>query len=178
MSLVFAIEPVETVWNEVMILAHQHWAGTQSYRRHEPFNPSFERYQTCNQSGFFQLFTARDGQKLAGYFGVYITDSMHSQKRMATEDTFFLAKEYRGGRNALRFLKFIEAQCIAWGVKELMFSCEADNETGIQGLLKHLDFSPVIVQYAKQLIVPPPCADSALRDQEVSDVRAVASPST
>jgi hypothetical protein len=59
MSLVFTIEPVEQCWNEVMVLAEQHWAGTKSYRRHEPFQPSFERYQACNVAGYFQLFTAR-----------------------------------------------------------------------------------------------------------------------
>ncbi len=166
MSLVFAIEPVEKVWNEVMILAQQHWAGTHSYRRHEPFNPSFERYQVCNQSGFFQLFTARDGQHLAAYFGCYLTQSMHSQNLMLTEDTFFLHPDYRGGRNALRFLKHIEAQARQWGVKEIMFSCEIDNETGIQGLLKHLDFHPVIMQYAKQLAVSSPGSDTATAPQE------------
>ena len=170
MSVVFAIEPVERCWNEVMILAHQHWAGTRSYRRHEPFNPSFERYQACNQSGFFQLFTARDGETLAGYFGVYVTDSMHSQKRMATEDTFYLAPAYRGGRNALRFLAYIEKQCQAWGVKELMFSCEIDNESGIKGLLTHLDYAPVIVQYSKRLTVSSPGSDTATAPTEPRSV--------
>ena len=116
MSLTFQIETVETCWNEVMILASQHWAGTKSYRRHEPFCPSFERYHACNQSGFFQLFTARDGEKLAGYFGLYLTQSMHSQKTTVVEDTFFLSPEYRGGTNAYRFLKMVKAQCTAWGL--------------------------------------------------------------
>lgn len=171
--LTFALEPVEKVWNEMMVLAQAHWAGTRSYRRHEPFNPSFERYQACNQTGFYRQFTARDGQKLAGYFGMYITDSMHSQKRMATEDTMYLHPEYRKGRNALRFLKFIEAQCREWGVEEIMFSCEIDNETGIKGLLNLLDFHPVVMQYSKRLVIPPPSGDTAHLGQEVVHVRAV-----
>ncbi len=170
MSLVFAIEPVERCWNELLTLAAQHHAGTASYRRHEPFIPSFERYHACNQSGFFQLFTARDGQTLAGYFGVYITDSMHSQKRMATEDTFYLAPAYRGGRNALRFLKYIKAQCASWGVEELMFSCEIDNETGIKGLLALLDFHPVIMQYSCKLVVPVPASDTGITPTEICSV--------
>lgn len=167
----FGIEPVERCWNEVMELAHQHWAGTKSYRRHEPFNPSYARYLSCNQSGFFQLFTARDGERLAGYFGVYITESMHSQLRMATEDTFFLRPDYRGGRNALRFLRFIEKQCAEWGVKEIMFSCEADNESGIKGLLALLDYRPVIVQYSKHLSIPSHANSVQPMPKEVADVR-------
>ena len=149
--LTFQIEPVERVWNEVMELANLHWDSTKSYRRHYPFNPSFERYQQCNQNGFFQLLTARDGARLAGYFGVYLSQSMHSQHWMMTEDTFFLHPDYRGGTTALRFLKHIEQQARAWGVVEIMFSCEQDNETGIQRLLKLLAYEPVIVQFSKQL---------------------------
>ena len=172
MSLVFAVEPLEQVWNPMMALAYQHWQGTKSYRRHEPFNPSFDRYQACNQSGFYQQCTARDAGTLVGYFGVYVTQSMHSQKRMATEDTFYLAPAYRGGRNALRFLAFIEAQCKACGVEELMFSCEIDNDTGIKRLLEFLDYTPVIMQYSKYLIPSSSPADSGVSNQEThADVR-------
>jgi GNAT superfamily N-acetyltransferase len=155
MSLVFTIEPVESCWSEVMVLAEQHWAGTKSYRRHEPFQPSFDRYQACNVAGYFQLFTAREQSTLVGYFGVYLTPSMHSQLLMATEDTFYLHQDYRGGRTALRFLKHIEQQLRDWQVHEIMFSCEIDNETGIKGLLTFLDYSPVIQQYSKYLSPAP-----------------------
>ena len=169
MSLTFQIEPVSQCWNEIMVLAHQHWAGTRGYRRHEPFNPSFERYHACNQSGFFQLFTARDGQKLVAYFGTYLSPSMHSQLLMATEDTMFIEQDYRGGRNALRFLKYVLAQFRAWNVYEVMFSCEIDNETGIKGILLYLDFEPAVVQYRLRLI-PPPHADSVTTSSEESHV--------
>ena len=148
MSLMFSIEPVEQCWNELLVLAEQHWAGTKSYRRHEPFQPSFERYQACNQQGFFQLFTARDDARLVGYFGVYLSPSMHSQLLMATEDTFYLHPEYRKGRNALRFIHHIENQCRAWNVHEIMFSCEMDNAVANK-LLEYLDYEPVILQYRK-----------------------------
>ena len=165
------MEPVDKCWNEVLVLASQHWAGTRSYRRHEPFNPSFERYHACNQSGFFQLFTARDGETLAGYFGLYITESMHSQLRMAVEDTFFLLPKYRGGTTAYRFLKIIKEQCQVWGIHEILFSCEIDNETGIQGLLKKLDFHPVIVQHSC-ILTPVLPAYSGISDKEIpADVR-------
>ena len=173
MSLVFAWEPVADCWDEVMALAEQHWAGTCSYRRHEPFAPSFERYNAANVAGYFQLRTARDHGELVGYFGVYVTPSMHSQLLMATEDTFYLDPKFRGGRTALRFLKQIEDQCRAWGVHEILFSCEADNSTGIKDLLEYIDFRPVIMQYSK-ILSQPPRADSAQPiPMEESDVRSI-----
>ncbi len=178
MSLVFQIETVEKVWNEVLVLANQHWASTKSYRRHEPFSPSFERYNQCNQSGFFQLFTARDGQTLAGYFGLYLSTSMHSQLLTVTEDTMFLKPEYRGGRNALRFLRHIIEACRNWKVHEIMFSCEIDNETGIKDILKYLDFRPVVVQHSLVLTYSTRADSAHDSSVEVSDVRTVTSPGT
>lgn len=166
--LAFAIESVEQCWPDVLALATQHWAGTATYRRHEPFSPSFSRYQSYNRLGYFRLFTARDGERLAGYFGIYVTNSMHSQLLMATEDTLFIRPEYRGGRNAIRFIRFVEAHCREWGVHEIIFSCEIDNETGIKGILELLDYRPVIVQFSKHL--DPPCADSAPTSTESTHV--------
>ena len=176
--LTFQLEPVERVWNQVMELAAIHWAGTKSYRRHYPFQPSYDRYKQCNEQGFFQLMTARDGETLAGYFGMYLSQSMHSQHWMLTEDTFFLSPDYRGGTTALRFLRHIEQQAREWNVVEIMFSCEIENTTGIQGLLKLLDYAPVIQQYSKHLPLIP-CADSAQPEStEASDVCARSTAST
>lgn len=184
MSVVFAEERVVDCWNEVLVLAHAHWQSTKSYRRHQPFAPSLDRYASYNQRGYFFLFTARDEGVLIGYFGVYLTPSMHSQWLMATEDTFFLDPAHRGARTALRFLEYIEAQCRARGVREIMFSCEADNTSGIQRLLAHCGYQPVITQFSKIVDTRDaamvddtgdsrPAADSGLvlHQQEVAHVR-------
>jgi len=174
----------------VLALAAQHWASTQTYRRHEPFCPSRERYESLNKAGYFFLFTARDAEKMVGYFGIYVTPSMHSQLLTATEDTLYLAPSYRNGRNALKFLRYVEAWCRDRGVHELLFSCEVDNTSGIHGLLTMLHYQPVIQQYSKLLDNPEnraqnstqhstPCADSTHdASEEVLHVCSVTSPRT
>jgi len=156
--LMFHEERVKDVWHEIYPLAQQHHQSTQNYKRHEPFNPSRERYVHYNESGFFRLITARAHGVLVGYFGVYLTDSMHSQRPMMTEDTFYLDPAYRGGRNALRFLKFIEEHFQQAVPVEVLFSCEIDNQSGIHKLLDYLEYTPVVVVRSKYL---PPRADSA-----------------
>lgn len=152
--ITFALEPVSQCWDEVMVLATQHWSGTQTYRRHEPFCPSRERYEALNRQGYFFLFTAREQGKMVGYFGIYLTPSMHSQLLTATEDTLYLAPDYRKGRTAIRFIQYVEAFCKLRGVHEILFSCEVDNASGIHGLLKMLKYQAVIQQYAKLLDKP------------------------
>lgn len=171
-------ERVSLCWDEVDTLARMHWNGTRSYRRHEPYNPDKQRYFINNNNGFFHLITARDGGQLIGYFGVYVTPSMHSQLLTAVEDTFFIHPGYRQGRLALRMLRFVETYLTELGVRELLFSCEIDNTSGIQGLLKLLDYDPVITQYRKRL--PQPGTDSAAAPATTggADVRSVSSPSS
>ena len=160
------VERVAECWDELYPLAKAHQASTKSYRRHEPFNPDKTRYIQYNAIGFFHLVTARDGGKLVGYFGVYVTDSMHSQLKMATEDTFYIHPDYRQGRTALRVIRYVENYLHLLGVNEILFSCEIDNKTGIQGLLNLLGYQAKIQQYSKHLSTS---ADSAATVADVGD---------
>ncbi len=177
MSLTFAVELIGPAWEKLSELTAAHAASTTSYRRSEPFAPSRQRYQSLNESGFLHFLTARDHGELVGYLILYLTNSMHSQLPMAVEDVFYLHPDYRKGRNALRFIQFMERYCQSKGVHELLFSCEIENESGIKGLLSFLDYREVIVQYSKHL--DPPCADSAHSDpMEASHVCALTAPRT
>jgi len=89
--------------------------------------------------------------------------------------------DYRGGRNALRFLQYIERQLRLRGVIEIMFSCEIDNETGIKKLLDFLDYQPVIMQYSKQFTdsaQSESAADSGVTLKEPAYVHAVSTTSS
>lgn len=165
MSFTFHVEHVRDCWDEAYELAREHQAMTQSYRRSEPFNPDKDRFIQYNDAGLFHLLTCRFSGKLVGYLGLYITTSMHSQRRLATEDTFYLSPDYRKGRIALRFLRFMEEYLHRFAPIETLFSCEIDNTTGIHGLMKLLAYKPVITVYSKHFS---PCADSAASHQEVA----------
>jgi GNAT superfamily N-acetyltransferase len=151
----FQHESVAACWGELFPLAQAHAASTQSYRRHEPFNPLLSRYEAVEHIGMYRLLTARDAGKLVGYFGLYLTESMHSQLPLIVEDTFFLHPDYRKGRNAIRFIRYCEERAREWGAQEILFSCEADNRTA-NSLLQYLDYQPVIMQYSKRLCPLPP----------------------
>ena len=147
--LTFAIESLERCWNEIMVVASQHWHETEGFRRGEVFCPSFERYIQCEKIGFFLMFTARDGEKLAGYAGMYVTQSMHSQAVISVEDQWFLLPEYRKGRNALAFVKYVEGELAGRGVTAMQMSAKISN--GIGKILAYLDYEPVSVVYFKSI---------------------------
>lgn len=144
-----------------MVLASQHWHETEGFRRGEPFAPSYARYVECERIGFFTMFTAREGEKLAGYTGWYLTQSMHSQARIAVEDQWFLLPEYRKGRNAIRFVKYVEGSLAARGVTAIQMSAKIANNVG--RILEYLDYQPVSTVFFKSLAR----ADSALEQPAV-----------
>lgn len=185
MSLSFGIEKLAACWNEVMIAAAAHWSETENFRRGEVFNPSFERYKACEDIGFFHLFVARDGAKLAGYAGMYVTQSMHSQTMIAVEDTWFLLPEYRKGRNAIEFVRYVERRLREMGVEAVQMSAKIANNAG--RILEYLDYRPVSTVYWKSLRIPASSgaaessarADSATSGNvkgELSDVRTEPAP--
>lgn len=153
--LTFAREKLPPIWPEILRMGREHWEETEGYRHGLTFNPDAYRYFQFNELPgvgelpFYSMFTARDGGKLAGYAGMYVTRSMHTQDVMATEDTWFLLPEYRKGRNALAFYKYIEEICRANGVIEIGMTAKLENGAG--RILEYLGYTHVSRQYSKFL---------------------------
>ena len=149
MALIFAKEPIRQCWDEVVALARLHWGETEAYRHGQPFNPDRERYWYYNDIGYHHQYTVRDGGRMVGHGGIYVSQSMHSQLPVAQEDTWFLLPEYRKGRNALNFYKFIEADLRKLGVVEIIVSAKLSNSAG--KIIEYLGYTHTEKLYSKQL---------------------------
>lgn len=153
MSLRFAVEPLASCWQEVDELARQHWLETEEYRHGQEYNPDWKRYLSSDAAGWYFMCTARPwasctmGAEMVGYGGMWAMPSMHTQKMIASEDTFFLLPDFRKGWNAIRFLKFIEAQCLERGAVEIGWT----DKKGKGALLERLGYKVVASQWSKQV---------------------------
>lgn len=146
--LKYAVEPLETCWDEIVELGRTHWHETMEYYRgRQEFNPQFERYNSYDKIGWLITFTVRDEGKMIGYSLIYITPSMHTQQMIATEDTIFLLPEYRKGRNGLRFHQYVEAELKNRGVKEIIVT--AKPSSAACRLLEYIGFEVINHQYSK-----------------------------
>lgn len=147
--MIFAIEKLADCWDEIMVLASAHWCETEGYRHGQKYNPSFDRYNAYDTAGWLFQFTARDNGVLVGYSTMYLVPSMHTQLLLATEDTLFIAKSHRKGRNAVRFYQYIDTEMKKRGAYEVIVT----GKTPVaERILKFLDFQPIAVQYSKQLV--------------------------
>lgn len=136
----FSVEPLRDCWDEVITLAKQHWSETEIYQ-HFPMNPNKERYIHFNDIGYHVQFMARKDGKAVGYLGAYVSESMHTQVKIATEDNWYLDPSARGGRTAMRFYNYVEKSLKADGVREIIMHSKFANSS--ERLMKHLGFKPV-----------------------------------
>ena len=146
--MIFQKESLVTSWDEVMDIAKEHWNETEGYRHGQLFSPDKSRYLYLESIGFYHQFTARDGDMLAGYGGIYVMPSMHTQKMVASEDTYFLLPAYRKGRNAIRFLRFIEDYLKDLGCIEFMVSTKLSNPRA-ERIIEYLKFQFVEKRWSK-----------------------------
>lgn len=147
--IIFAVEPLEQAWDDMVKLAAQHWKETQAYRHNQPFDPKFERYNAYEKIGCFLQFTVRDNGRMVGYGGAYIVPSMHTQRLIASEDTWYLLPEYRKGWNALKFFKFMESECVKRGAIEVSLTVPEGIGTGV--LCERIGYAKIAALYSKQI---------------------------
>lgn len=173
MSLRFAVEPLSSCYPEVDALGRAHWKETEGYRHGQLYNPDWKRYFSNDAAGWYFMCTARPWNScvvqtpMVGYAGMYVMPSMHTQQPVASEDTFFLLEDYRKGWNAIKFIRFIEAQCRKRGAIEIGWS----DKKGKGRLLEYLGYEVVASQYSKQFLGGADSTHAKLNAVEAVDVR-------
>ena len=128
--MIFARECLRDIAGEIFRLGELHWQETEAYRHGQQFNPDVERYLHYNDIGYHIQFTARVDGRLVGHAGMYLCRSMHTQQLVAHEDTWFMLKEYRKGRNAIRLWKYVEQEMRKMGAAEIAISAKLANSSG------------------------------------------------
>lgn len=149
--IVYAKEPISKCLDEVLEMAHLHWCETESYRHGQGFNPDRERYMQYEKMGIYHLFTARDDGLLIGYGGVYIMKSMHTQKLIATEDTYFIVPAYRKGRIGLNLFKTMETFLKESGAVEVSLTTQISNPTA-ERIVEYMGYQFFEKRWSKNLM--------------------------
>ncbi len=147
-KLEFQKERMADNLDDIKFLHKQHWLETEKYRHGLPFNPDYARFLEWERINYFHLFTARSGGKLVGNCGVYVQKSMHTQEPIAVEDTLYLLPDYRKGRNAIQFIKWVENYLTQkMGVVEIDIDVKLSNKVG--KLMNYIGYEPTSMKYSK-----------------------------
>jgi len=118
-NIVFRVESMVDVLDEIKGLHSKHWGETEGYRAELGFEPDYEQYVAIDREGTFILVTARAEAKMVGYFMFVLYTSRHSSKYVAAEDAFYLDPAHRKGFALVTLMRFSEACLKKLGVNQI-----------------------------------------------------------
>lgn len=147
MSYLAQAELLADIIDEIRPIHHAHWMETEGYRHGLEFNPDYARICGYEQIGQYVLFTLRHDGELVGNCGIYLNQSTHTGKRIATEDTIFILPEHRKGGTSRWFHDEVEKALISLGVSETRISVKMANRA--QKLFERWGYEPVAVELVK-----------------------------
>lgn len=149
-TFTIAVERISQILDEIRPLHAAHWQETEQYRHAVALNPDYEYMIQSENAGRFMLFTARteDGE-LVGNCMMYLTQSTHTRKWVAEEDTIFILTEFRKGRLGIKLIQYVENTLMSLGVTEIRVTVKTINRAG--DLLKALGYQHTADQLTKVL---------------------------
>jgi GNAT superfamily N-acetyltransferase len=130
MSYTITLEKFTDTYRELEPLYRQHYSEmvdrlNQTGVEYSPYNPRLYEYGAACDRGDLLTFVLRHEGVACGYGNVYVTNDMHNQDRIATEDTVFVLKEHRNGVGK-KLVRFILDDLQRRGVKRLLVSAMTD----------------------------------------------------
>lgn len=135
----FQAERWADIAHELPPLFERHFDEIAHDRELIPLAPDWDTYLRIEAEGQLFVLTARDGQRLVGYFVAQIGPGLHNARsRMARTDMYYLLPEYRRGMNGVRLIR--EAMDIM-DFDKMIIQTKLDHDYG--PLFKRLGFAPV-----------------------------------
>ena len=81
---------------DIQYLIELHWSEIALNQDNIKLNPDWSAYHSLEEHGKLKIFTARDGDRLVGYFVVIVGNNIHYKDHLfATNDIIYMHKDYR-----------------------------------------------------------------------------------
>ena len=85
------------------------------------YEPDYDAYKRLAQAGMLHCITCRADGELIGYIIFFISPHLHYKSCItATEDIYFVKKEYRKGRIGIRLFQYAEQVLKERGVQRIV----------------------------------------------------------
>ena len=84
-------------------------------------DPDYDAYRTMAKAGMLRCITCRNDDELIGYIIFFIHPNLHYRScKTATEDIYFVKKEYRKGRVGIKLFQYAEQVLRHCGVQRIV----------------------------------------------------------
>ena len=146
--ITFGVEPAHVVLTEGAALFARH--ADEQVHSDLPLDIDHDRYLLADDLGILRVFTVRDETRLIGYACFCVQFSLrHKTSLQATEDSLYLAPEYRKGTTGVRFIKFIENVLSLEGVQ--LIRQHAHPDTTLDALLPKMGYEHCHNEWERRL---------------------------
>lgn len=146
----FAIEKVAHARNELEPLIYAQWLEVENNQDRIKLNPDWEVYSFLETHNLLRLYTARDKNKLVGYFCVTMGVSLHHKDhKFAISDVIYLKPESRNGMTAYKLISYAEKNLNEIGVSVLTVNTKVKKP--FDKLLDRMGFKLDEKQYTKYI---------------------------
>ena len=109
MPITYQQESLATCKEDAQHLLEQHWEEIALNKEYIKLNPDWDAYYDLEDVGALKIFTARDDNKLIGYFVVLCRKHLHYVDHVfAFNDILYLRVDYRKGLTGAKLMKFAE----------------------------------------------------------------------
>jgi GNAT superfamily N-acetyltransferase len=143
-------EFLSQVQSDIEPLINLHWKEIALNQDNIKLNPDWEAYANLEAEGKLQIFTAREGDLLVGYFVVTLGYNIHYKDHLcASNDVIYMHKDYRKGFAGIRLIKFAEKVLREDGVSTLTINTKVHQP--FDKVLERLKFKPIERVYSKYL---------------------------
>ena len=127
------------VIDEIKPLLEKHWEEIAIYKDKIKLNPNYDQYKVLQDNGMMHIATARDDEKLVGYFITFIVPNLHYQHiKTASNDILFLAPEYRKTLVGYGMIKFAVQKLSEMDID--IISIHEKKEHSLAPVMKRLKF--------------------------------------
>lgn len=117
-DLVFGIERMSDMLDEIAPLHEAHYAETEDAYLSDPYDPDYARLFLLEEDGGYVVFTARLKEEIVGYVQYHMFRDLHTQQvYTAREDCFYITPKARGLGIAPKLLNYAENALRALGAK-------------------------------------------------------------
>lgn len=133
---------------EALPLMASHWQEIAHFKD-IPLDPEFDAYYEMEKLGGLRLYTFRKDRALRGYAIFFVRYNAHYKTSLqAQQDVLYLDPKERGF-NAIKFLKYCDAELKAEGVQAVYHHVKAAHNFGL--ILQRQGYELVDLVYAKRL---------------------------
>ena len=148
--IVYQQEFLSTARPDAQELLKDHWEEIALNKEKIALNPDWEAYEKLEDDGKLKVFTARDNNKLIGYFVVIVGVNPHYKDDLfAINDIIYLDKGYRKGFTGIKIIKFAEKCLKEDGVSVLSINTKVHKP--FDRVMVYLGFRPIERVYSKYI---------------------------